>query len=96
MRINSPKKKGVVRTLIWVIIDVLIVLVVVYFILGYFNFFKISKEQKPLFDGTVKSYTKNEGEVTVNNYKIYKIVKYKIPNKNISYSMKLWFMEDVK
>ena len=96
MRINSPKKKGVVRTLIWVIIDVLIDLVVVYFILGYFNFFKISKEQKPLFDGTVKSYTKNEGEVTVNNYKIYKIVKYKIPNKNISYSMKLWFMEDVK
>ena len=51
MRINEPKKKGTVRTIIWAIIDVLIVLVVAYFILGYFNFFKISKEQKPLFDG---------------------------------------------
>ena len=96
MRINEPKKKGAVRTIIWIIIDILIVLVVAYFILGYFNFFKISKEQKPLFEGNVTSYTKNEGKVTVNNYTIYKIVKYKIPNKNISYSMKLWFMEDVK
>ena len=96
MRINEPKKKGTVKTIIWVIIDILIVLVVAYFIVGYFNFFKISKEQNPIFDGTVTSYKKNEGEVTVNDYMIYKIVKFKIPNKNISYSMKLWFMEDVK
>lgn len=96
MRVNEPKKKGKIKTIIWVIIDILIVLVVAYFIVGYFNFFKISKEQEPVFEGKVKSYIKNEGQVTVNDYTIYKIVKYKIPNKNISYSMKLWFMEDVK
>ena len=45
---------------------------------------------------TVKISAQNEGEVTVHDYKIYKIVKFKIPNKSISYSMKLWFMEDVK
>lgn len=96
MIVNEPKKKGKVKTIIWLTIDILIVLIVAYFIVGYFNFFKISKEQKPVFEGNIKSYIKNEGEVTVNDYKIYKIVKYKIPNKNISYSMKLWFMEDVK
>ena len=96
MQVNEPKKKGRIKTIVWVIIDIIIILVVAYFIVGYFNFFKISKEEKPLFGGTVNSYTKNEGEVTVNDYKLYKIVKYKIPNKSISYSMKLWFMNDVK
>lgn len=87
-------KKG--RTFIWLVIDTIIILIVIYFILGYFNFFKISKEQQPLFEGVKSEYIKNGGEVTVNDYKIYKIVKFKIPNQNISYSMKLWFMEDVK
>ena len=96
MRVNEVEKRGRGKTIVWIIIDVIIVLIVAYFILGYFNFFRLTKEEKPLFDGTVKTYTKNEGEVTVHDYKIYKIVKFKIPNKSISYSMKLWFMEDVK
>lgn len=88
------KKKG--KTITLLIIDFIIVLVVIYFIIGYFNFFKITKEQEPIFEGKKTTYMKKGGEVTVNHYTIYKIVKYKIPNQNISYSMKLWFMEDVK
>ena len=91
---NNSKRRG--RNIFLAVIDIFIVLIVIYFIIGYFNFFKISKEQKPVVAGTTTSYTKNGGEVTVHDYSIYKIVKFKIPNKNISYSMKLWFMEDVK
>ena len=93
---SRRRKRSKIATTIWIIIDALIVLVVIYFIIGYFNFFKISKEQEPLIKGEKTNYTKNGGEVTVNNYKLYKIVEYKIPDKNISYSMKLWFMDDVK
>lgn len=88
------RSKG--KTIFLIIMDVIIVLVVIYFIVGYFNFFKITKDQTPIFEGKTTSYEKNGGEVTVHNYTIYKIVKYKVPSKNISYSMKLWFMDDVK
>lgn len=88
------KKQG--KTIFWIIMDIIIVIIVAYFILGYVNFFKISKEQKPIISGKETSYNKDGGEVTINNYVLYKIVKYKIPEKNITYSMKLWFMDDVK
>ncbi len=90
----KTKKKG--KTIALIILDILIVLIVIYFVIGYFNFFKITKSQKPIIEGKKTQYTKDEGEVTVNNYVLYKIVKYKIPGKNITYSMKLWFMDDVK
>ncbi len=90
----KTKKKG--KTITLIILDVLIVLIVIYFVLGYFNFFKITKNQKPIIAGKETSYNKDEGEVTVHNYVLYKIVKYKVPGKNITYSMKLWFMDDVK
>lgn len=93
---NNQIKKKKVKNIVLGIIDVFIVLIVIYFVIGYFNFFKISKEQKPVIDGVVTSYDKNGGHVTVHNYKIYKIVKYRIPERKISYSMKLWFMDDVK
>lgn len=90
----KTKKKG--KTITLIILDIVIVLIVIYFIIGYFNFFKITKNQKPIIEGKEIKYNKNDGEVTVNDYMIYKIVKYKIPGKNITYSMKLWFMDDVK
>lgn len=93
MRKRKNKKA---RNIIWLIIDALIILVVAYFVVGYFNFFNISKGKEPIFEGNVTNYKYNSGNVTVYDYKIYKVVKYKIPDKNISYSMKLWFMEDVK
>lgn len=90
------KKNKKARNIVLVIMDIIIVLIVAYFVLGYFNFFKISKEQEPLFAGEKKEYVKGDGIVTVHNYTIYKIVEYKIPDQNITYSMKLWFMDDVK
>lgn len=90
------KKNKKMRNIIWIIIDVIIVLVVIYFIIGYFNFFKISKEQEPILEGKQSEYVKGDGIVKVHDYTIYKIVEYEIPNQNISYSMKLWFMDDVK
>ena len=90
------KKNKTLTTTIWIIIDILIVLVVAYFVVGYFNFFKIKKEQAPVFEGVTNKYEKDKGEVTVHDYKLYKIVEYKIPDKSITYSMKLWFMDDVK
>ena len=93
---NDRVKRKKTKNFVLIVIDVLIVLIVIYFVIGYLNFFKISKEQTPLISGVVSSYDKNGGQVTVHDYKIYKIVKYRIPEKKISYSMKLWFMEDVR
>ncbi|MGN0993128.1 MAG: hypothetical protein ACI4PE_04340 [Bacilli bacterium] len=90
------KKNKKVRNIILIIVDIIIVFVVAYFVLGYLNFYKISKGQEPLFAGENKKYNKDVGIVTVHDYTIYKIVEYKIPNQNITYSMKLWFMDDVK
>ena len=90
------KKKKKIRNTIILIIDIIIVLVVAYFVIGYFNFHNITKNEDPLFEGEVIKYEKAPGEVTVHDYKIYKIVEYTIPGKNITYSMKLWFMDDVK
>ena len=90
------KKGSKTKTTIWIIIDVIIVLIVAYFVIGYFNFFKVSKEQKPVFEGEVNKYQKDSAEVTVHDYKLYKIVEYKRPEQSIKYSMKLWFMDDVK
>ena len=89
-------KKKRVRNIIWIIIDALIVLIVAYFVVGYFNFFNISKGKEPVFEGEVTNYKRGIGNVTVHNYKLYKVVEYEIPDQNVSYSMKLWFMDDVK
>ena len=59
------KKNKKIRNIIFIIIDIVIVLIVAYFVLGYLNFFKISKEQEPLFAGEKKEYVKDNGVVTV-------------------------------
>ena len=43
-----------------------------------------------------RTYQKDDGTVTVNDYKLYKVVEYKVPNKQVTYSMRLWFMDDLK
>ena len=90
------KKKKRIRNTIVLIIDVIIVAIVAYFVVGYFNFHNIAKKEKPVFEGEIIKYEKAPGEVTVHDYKLYKIVEYMIPGKNVTYSMKLWFMDDVK
>lgn len=93
---NRKKSKNIIL----ICIDIIIVLIVAYFVLGYFNFYKISHEEKPLFEMTSNTYKKQDSDavVKVYDYKIYKIVEVKtdVPKKTITYSMKLWFMEDVK
>lgn len=93
VKVRKKKKK---RNKILLIIDFFILLVVIYFVIGYFNFFNISKDKKPIFQAEINQYDHLSGNVTVHDYKIYKIVKYEIPNQSVSYSMKLWFMDDIK
>ena len=88
------KKK--ISKIIMIIIDVVIVLLALYFVLGYINFKKISNDEKPISIYNEKSYETDEGTVTVYDSIIYKIVKYKIPGKNITLRLKLWFMEDIE
>lgn len=94
------KRRKKTRNIIWIFIDIIIVLVVAYFVVGYLNFFKISHEKSPLFEMETNTYKPQDSNdiVTVHDYKIYKIVEVKTetPKKAITYSMKLWFMEDVK
>lgn len=89
-------KKNKMKRTIWLVIDIIILLIVAYFIIGYFNFYNISKNKEPIFTMEKTSYEKNDGTVTVNDYKLYKIVEYKVPNKQVTYSMRLWFMSDLK
>lgn len=90
------KKKKRVRNIIILFIDLIIILIVGYFVIGYFNFYNIGKGKDPVFEGEIREYQKTPGVVTVHDYKLYKVVEYEIPNQNVTYSMKLWFMDDVK
>lgn len=90
------KKRKKIRNTIILVIDIIVILVVAYFVIGYFNFHNITKNEEPVFEGQVTTYEKGIGEVTVHDYKIYKIIEYMIPGSKVTYSMKLWFMDDVK
>lgn len=85
-----------IRNIIMAIIDVIIVLIVIYFIIGYINFYNLSNEKEPLFVVKENNYvTNSEDQVYVYDNILYKIVKYEKPGKSISYSLKLWFMNDI-
>ena len=58
----KTRSKSKTKSVIFIILDIVIVLIAVYFVIGYFNFFKISKEQKPVIEGKVNTYQKNGGE----------------------------------
>lgn len=87
------KKK---RNLIFKILDVLIVAILIYFIVGYINFYKITNDKKPLFTINEKKYDVENGTVKVYHNGIYKIVEHEVTGVNKSYSLKLWFMDDIK
>ena len=85
-----------VKKIIMIILDVIIVLLAVYFVIGYINFSKISKNEEPMPIYKESSYKTNDGEIKVYDGIIYKIVRYEIPGKNIKLSLKLWFMDNEK
>lgn len=86
-----------IRNIIMAIIDIVIVLIVIYFIIGYINFYNLSNDKKPIFVVKENNYTTDSGDqVYVYDNIIYKIVKQEEPGKKLSYSLKLWFMDDIK
>lgn len=89
------KKGSKTKTTIWIIIDVIIVLIVAYFVVGYFISLKLVKNKNQYLKEKLIN-TKKIVRSTCHDYKLYKIVEYKIPEQSIKYSMKLWFMDDVK
>ena len=80
-----------------IIMDIFIILLVGYFVIGYLNFSRIKDEKDPIFVVDTKTYDYDSNTViTVYDNKIYKVVKQENKDKNIMYSLKLWFMDDVK
>ena len=91
----KPKKKKI--NIIMIILDIIIILLVGYFVIGYLNFSKIKDGKEPIFVVDTKTYNYDSNTViTVYDNKIYKVVKQENKDKNIMYSLKLWFMDDVK
>lgn len=86
----------IVRKIVICLLDIVFVFLIFWFILGYINFSKISKGDNPLYIVKENKYSVNSGNVTVYDNIIYKIVKYEKPYVNTTYSLKLWFMDDIK
>lgn len=93
---NKNVKKKRVRNAIFKVLDVVVLLMLVYFIIGYVNFYKITNDKKPLFTISEKSYNVENGKVKVYHNGLYKIVEHEVTDVNKTYSLKLWFMKDVK
>lgn len=97
----KKENKRKIRNIVLIAIDIVVILLVIYFVFGYLNFFQISKEKNPVFElesPTTYKLENSNNIVKVYDYKVYKIVKVKTetPKKAVTYSMKLWFMKDVK
>ena len=78
-------------------IDIIIILLVGYFVIGYLNFINIKDNKEPVFVVDTKTYNYDSNTIiTVYDNKIYKVIKQENKDKNIIYSLKLWFMDDVE
>lgn len=85
-----------VKKIIMIVVDIIVILLALYFVLGYINFNKISHDEKPVAIYKENTYNTEDGIVTVYDSIIYKIVRYEIPGKNITMRLKLWLMKDVE
>lgn len=84
------------KKIIMIILDVVVVFLALYFILGYINFNRIRDNKKPIAMLNEKPYNIGDNTIYVYNGIIYKIVKYEFPDKDISLDLKLWFEKDVE
>ena len=86
------------KKLFGVIFSTIILLLVFWFILGYFNFQNITNKKKQIYVVKKETYkTKQNGnniEVTKYDNIIYKIIKVD-EGLRTTYKLKLWFMEDL-
>lgn len=89
-------KKKKIRNIILLIIDIFVVLLSIFFVIGYVNFYKLSHDEKPLFVLGERHYDSNNNLVDVYDNYVYKIIRYEVPEKSVNYSLKLWFMKDVE
>lgn len=81
------------KKVILIIFDVIAVFLILWFVLGYINFGRISNEKEPVLVIKEYEYVKDE-EV---NIKVYDNIIYKIvvqSDEEKIYSLKLWFMDD--
>ena len=83
------------KKIITIVLEIIVVLLIFWFILGYINFGKIVNNEEPLFVVSEKNYEYEGGTVNVYDNIIYKVVVYKDVNSEIMYSLKLFFMKDV-
>ncbi len=88
-------KKNMTKRIIIIIVDILVLLLVAYFILGYVNFSRISKDEEPYMMEKKEPYQHGNSYVTVYDGKIYKIVKQEEVGEKVLLQLKLWFMKDV-
>ncbi len=94
--VTMPKpKKNIFKRILIIVVDILVLLLVAYFILGYINFSRISKDEEPYLMEVKDSYQYDNYYVTVYDGKIYKIVKQEEIGKRVVLQLKLWFMDDV-
>ena len=60
-------------------------------------FINIKDNKEPVFVVDTKTYNYDSNTIiTVYDNKIYKVIKQENKDKNIIYSLKLWFMDDVE
>ena len=91
----KPKKKKI--NIFLIIFNIIAVLLIAYFAIGYVNFVKLKNNKEPIFVVSTKTYNYDANTtVTVYDNKIYKVVKQENKDKNIVYSLKLWFMSDTE
>ena len=84
-KINSKK--------VFIVLDIIIVIFVLYICFGYLNFTKIKSNKEPFCSGKVVEI-KKDNNIKVYKYGLYKIIRNETPKSNVSYSMKIWFAKD--
>ena len=87
------KRRKNQHKLFWFIVDLLILLLVSYFAIGSLNYYKISNQKNPIYEGKISSYYKNGEKNTVYDYIGYKIIE-NSNGKKSKYNIIFWFMEE--
>ncbi len=82
-----------VKRILLIISEIIFLLLVFWFIIGYINFGNIADGKEPIIVLKEKTYDVENGTVKVYDNYIYKIVVYN--SDSIKYSLKLWFMKDI-
>ena len=93
---KEKKKKNAILKGLFILVDILALLLALYFVLGYVNFVKIKDNKEPYLIHDTKTYKTDDGDnVTVYDAIIYKIVEHEIPNKQKTFRVRLWFSKDI-